>query len=151
VYLEGGSPGPGIARELNGMAIAPTFCVARGTIWPKPLIWHVAATPANLAALAGLFEKHVAPEICVHFHAYHAGRVLVQWYDAFFADPVLISAHLPEADARAFAERCSCECRRATPLCQKCGYDLTANVSGVCPECGTRISGKAPEQPGSPL
>jgi len=23
--------------------------------------------------------------------------------------------------------------------CQKCGYDLTGNVSGTCPECGTRI------------
>lgn len=24
-------------------------------------------------------------------------------------------------------------------LCQECGYDLTGNVSGVCPECGTAI------------
>jgi hypothetical protein len=23
--------------------------------------------------------------------------------------------------------------------CQKCGYDLTGNVSGTCPECGTEI------------
>jgi len=23
--------------------------------------------------------------------------------------------------------------------CQKCGYDLTGNVSGVCPECGTSL------------
>ncbi len=23
--------------------------------------------------------------------------------------------------------------------CQKCGYNLTGNVSGVCPECGTKI------------
>jgi hypothetical protein len=23
--------------------------------------------------------------------------------------------------------------------CQKCGYDLTANVSGVCPECGEKV------------
>ena len=23
--------------------------------------------------------------------------------------------------------------------CQSCGYDLTGNVSGVCPECGTEI------------
>ncbi|MEW6252310.1 MAG: hypothetical protein AB1716_16850 [Planctomycetota bacterium] len=23
--------------------------------------------------------------------------------------------------------------------CSKCGYNLTGNVSGVCPECGTRI------------
>jgi hypothetical protein len=26
--------------------------------------------------------------------------------------------------------------RRAAGLCLKCGYDLTGNVSGVCPECG---------------
>lgn len=25
------------------------------------------------------------------------------------------------------------------PRCQKCGYNLTGNVSGVCPECGTKI------------
>ncbi len=24
--------------------------------------------------------------------------------------------------------------------CQTCGYNLTGNVSGICPECGTRIS-----------
>jgi hypothetical protein len=24
-------------------------------------------------------------------------------------------------------------------LCQKCGYNLTGNVSGMCPECGTKI------------
>ena len=27
--------------------------------------------------------------------------------------------------------------RRARGLCVHCGYDLTANVTGVCPECGT--------------
>ena len=29
--------------------------------------------------------------------------------------------------------------RRRKGLCLKCGYDLTGNVSGVCPECGTRL------------
>ena len=30
--------------------------------------------------------------------------------------------------------------RRFTPPnCTKCGYDLTGNESGVCPECGTEI------------
>jgi hypothetical protein len=31
--------------------------------------------------------------------------------------------------------------RRRIPLghCQHCGYNLTGNVSGVCPECGERI------------
>ena len=29
-------------------------------------------------------------------------------------------------------------------FCQKCGYNLTGNVSGICPECGTAIAAKAP-------
>lgn len=34
-------------------------------------------------------------------------------------------------------------------LCMKCGYDLTGNVSGRCPECGTDIP--APSRPVAPL
>jgi len=37
--------------------------------------------------------------------------------------------------------------RRRVPggHCQRCGYNLTGNVSGVCPECGAaRSSGKGP-------
>lgn len=32
-------------------------------------------------------------------------------------------------------------CRRRTRLgrCRRCGYNLTGNVSGVCPECGARV------------
>lgn len=32
--------------------------------------------------------------------------------------------------------------RRKYPAhcCQQCGYDLTGNVSGICPECGTPIA-----------
>lgn len=29
--------------------------------------------------------------------------------------------------------------RRRGHLCQKCGYNLTGNVSGVCPECGRSL------------
>ena len=38
----------------------------------------------------------------------------------------------------AFLERPSrlSSARRSAGLCLKCGYDLTGNVSGVCPECG---------------
>jgi hypothetical protein len=28
--------------------------------------------------------------------------------------------------------------RQEDGLCVACGYDLTANVSGVCPECGSQ-------------
>ena len=33
--------------------------------------------------------------------------------------------------------------RRRTGLCTECGYDLTGNASGKCPECGILISRKA--------
>lgn len=28
---------------------------------------------------------------------------------------------------------------RVPGRCSRCGYDLTGNVSGVCPECGARV------------
>jgi hypothetical protein len=31
---------------------------------------------------------------------------------------------------------------RGYGACQHCGYDLTGNVSGVCPECGTPVGHK---------
>lgn len=30
--------------------------------------------------------------------------------------------------------------RKLLPICEKCEYDLTGNMSGVCPECGTGLS-----------
>jgi hypothetical protein len=33
--------------------------------------------------------------------------------------------------------------RRERRLCLHCGYDLTGNVSNVCPECGTQIEDRA--------
>jgi hypothetical protein len=32
--------------------------------------------------------------------------------------------------------------RSAGDRCRECSYDLTGNVSGVCPECGSRIDGR---------
>ena len=29
--------------------------------------------------------------------------------------------------------------KTGSPVCIECGYNLTGNVSGVCPECGERI------------
>jgi len=28
--------------------------------------------------------------------------------------------------------------------CQNCGYDLTGNQSGICPECGHRVTARVP-------
>jgi len=34
----------------------------------------------------------------------------------------------------------SSKLRHAKGHCPMCGYDLTGNTSGVCPECGTKIA-----------
>jgi hypothetical protein len=34
--------------------------------------------------------------------------------------------------------------KRRAGGCRKCGYDLTGNVSGVCPECGSKIATEPP-------
>ena len=34
---------------------------------------------------------------------------------------------------------------RAPGHCPRCGFDLTGNVSGVCPECGQRVARTAPD------
>ena len=31
------------------------------------------------------------------------------------------------------------------PICIHCGYDLTGNTTGVCPECGTQIASPSPD------
>jgi hypothetical protein len=36
--------------------------------------------------------------------------------------------------------------KRVGGLCLQCGYDLTGNTSGICPECGTPIPVKAGEE-----
>jgi hypothetical protein len=32
------------------------------------------------------------------------------------------------------------EMQRRAGRCVACGYDLTGNISGICPECGTKVS-----------
>jgi hypothetical protein len=40
--------------------------------------------------------------------------------------------------------------RRRSGLCLECGYDLTGNVSGVCPECSTKIEQSPPQNVAKP-
>ena len=43
---------------------------------------------------------------------------------------------VPVCRAGSYARRIVSARRKAAGLCAACGYDLTGNVSGVCPECG---------------
>jgi hypothetical protein len=40
--------------------------------------------------------------------------------------------------------------KRAAGLCAKCDYNLTGNVSGICPECGTPVPLSTSNEPSVP-
>jgi hypothetical protein len=113
VYLcfEGTSISSDVVELLTSSAVAPTLQIPPGTIWPKPLVFHVLATEQFLRELAALAARHAEPEICDHFHAYKDGHGLLQWYDAFDL-PLLIDESITEASLQGFCNKLGVQCVR---------------------------------------
>jgi hypothetical protein len=88
LYLEGGSPDKEIRSYLEARKAPNPIKVALGTIWPRPICYHIPITPENLNGLAELAERHATPEIADHLHIYKGSKVLLQWHDAFYNDPL---------------------------------------------------------------
>ena len=114
LFLEGSSSAA-VNKILEARAVQPKLRIARGTAWPRQLLFHIAATRENLAELAALFAARHACEICVHFHAYVDSRVILQWHDAFGHDPLHLAADIPEPRVRAFCESCRCSYKLSPP------------------------------------
>jgi hypothetical protein len=96
---------------LASSAVAPALQIPPGTIWPKPSVFHVLATEQFIHELAAVARRRAEPEICDHFHAYHNGQGLMQWYDAFDL-PLLIDKSIAEASVQAFCRRLGVQCAR---------------------------------------
>jgi hypothetical protein len=101
LVLEGGWPSPHLRQFLQEHAFAPETRVARGTIWPRGDVVHLPASRQVLEELAKHAEGAAYPEVCTHLHVHAAGRVVVQWYDAFGA-PCYVSKALPTERVEAF-------------------------------------------------
>ena len=82
-----------------------TLKVARGTIWPKPLCFHLRAMPDVYEQLVAFSSRCASPELGDHFHAYLADNVLLEWHDAFFDDPIRLSASFSEDEVKRFSSR----------------------------------------------
>jgi hypothetical protein len=101
IYLEGGTPPRELRVFFQKNSIPEQSHVAIGTIWPRPMVFHLTATRANLIGFADLAERCAEPEVAIHLHVYRQGRVILQWYDAFY-DPLYISKEIPEDRVRKF-------------------------------------------------
>ena len=93
------------------------------------VLWHYALPqPISLAGASGVLEK-------IGF-AYQANSPTDQWGMVPYWTPALVFAVLP---LLGFRERVRAKSRRQRDCCAFCGYLLTGNMSGVCPECGTKV------------
>ena len=102
LYLEGATPPKELKAFLKARCIPERSHVAMGTIWPKPQTFHLPATEQNLPELAQLAEKLATPQAAVHLHVYAGDKVVLEWYDAFWKDPLHLSSVIPEAEVGSF-------------------------------------------------
>jgi hypothetical protein len=132
---------------INGYPAAMGHGFERGLMWSIPsflflsrkryrsvIKWHfVAFYPIALPAtyFFWLFDSvHRDPLV----------RSLFPWFPTmcFVALCMLLWRYLPEVGVK---DRSNLDCCPRcgfdfVPRCQKCGYNLTGNMSGRCPECG---------------
>jgi len=95
VYLEGG-PADEVDAFLEARAVENSPKFRMGTIWPRPLVFHIALTLENMTGLAALAERYVIPQIADHLQIYRDGQVLLAWYD-MASDAFCVSKEIPEA------------------------------------------------------
>jgi hypothetical protein len=112
LYLEG-RPASAVRAYLEARAATDTTKVAMGTIWPRPLVFHVGMTTSCLEGLAQLVEQHGWHEFAHHLHVYQGTQVLLEWYD-FPDDPFWVSQTLPEDAVSEFCSRLGLQCSEGT-------------------------------------
>jgi hypothetical protein len=117
-----------LEHEYNQVVVLLSTCFARG--WMEADLMNVGGAfsgefhPQNL--LGGINEVIRTPD----GGFYYAARVPL-W------EPIALLSIWPICFLFvAFLRRR----RGKAGSCRKCGYSLTGNTSGVCPECGTRVS-----------
>jgi hypothetical protein len=97
-------------RQLYGSA--PLGCEWQPSVSPDPTCWHPRFETVGLDS-----------------------AVFVKWWLVIpFWVPVLVSSVATVILFRGVRRK------QRKGSCRSCGYDLTGNMSGVCPECGTPIA-----------
>jgi hypothetical protein len=128
-YLVTGQGGIGMALAWDAPPASPSANWVRS---PAIAYGNGGWRPHSLTSRLGFDAANV------HYPTWAISGVLAPaWFLA------LVAAALPAAWVLRWRRRRRI---RRPGLCRSCGYDLTGNLSGVCPECGTG----APAAPGAP-
>jgi hypothetical protein len=128
--------------DTRGVVVGYRRAPAAGDAAAAPLRWDwPGAMPDDAALAATGFATgtvNVAREVPGLSGVPFVGRLFQSPTPARYVKapwwPLALLAASPPALAALRAS--TCRRRRKSGRCPGCGYDLTANVSGVCPECG---------------
>jgi hypothetical protein len=110
MYFEGTSE-EHVRSELARLQVAAHANITKGTIWPRPDVYHLPLTVDVVEALAAYLAAHPVGHFCSHCHVYREQELLLQWYDAF-SDPIYLADSIEPAQALAFAKAFGSSCKR---------------------------------------
>lgn len=101
-------------------------------------VWKAGSAQSYTAGLVVEREDLLGPELVPQMRRFRPGgwvAIIPLWVP--FLLVVAFTAILRRLDSRRFR----------SGHCQRCGYNLTGNVSGTCPECGTPTPGAPAVRP----
>jgi hypothetical protein len=141
----------GIFLQFYRHAHAPLNLLVATPGW---VLSHVSAAAQHYPGIEMLGETDIKEAT-----TYSYGRFALGWYHDPYDRPydeyltergvvvpqawlTAIAAFLPTIKALHVYRRRLKLRERRTAICRACGYNLTANVSGICPECGTSAADK---------
>jgi hypothetical protein len=95
LYFEATSLVPDIREFFERHPASQTCQVHAGACWPWRERFHVAFSPEIARELSEVVKGFADTEICDHLLAYRDGKVLLEWFDAWFR-PLYLSRQIPE-------------------------------------------------------
>lgn len=114
VYFEG-SFDRTLVRWFATHSVPAPLQVSRSTIWPRPDCHHVPLEASALAEAAAAVQQAGDTAPVTHLHVHDGRAVLVEWNDAFGADPIYVSRSVPEEQVRRFAAAVGGELKARPP------------------------------------
>jgi len=128
--LSGGWSWDMVANERRTVS----FCGSRGSLTVATRTWEQQPPPYNGSWTAVRYQRVT----CISCFEPSPGRTVLRTLVLPFWTVVAVLGLWPLA-AILRSPKHRREARRRRGLCTQCGYDLTGNMSGVCPECGQAI------------
>ena len=106
IYIEGGSINFKIQEYLDSVQVdvSKIANIQRGTIWPKPKIFHIPLESSVLQKLSEFTDDYDLIELCEHLVIYKDKKILMAGYD-IFDEKIYLSGQIEENLIRDFCDK----------------------------------------------